>query len=65
MAEKRAKAEAALHRAARLDWMAESRPDLTGGIRSGEDRRQINLPPPLGSPVRAGVDRRVADRRAR
>lgn len=34
-----------------------------GSVRSGEDRRKVNLPPPPGSPVRSGKDRRQADRR--
>ena len=33
-------------------------------LRSGEDRRKINIPPPPGSPVRSGQDRRAAERRS-
>jgi hypothetical protein len=35
-----------------------------GPVRSGEDRRKANIPPPPGSPVRSGKDRREADRRS-
>ena len=34
-----------------------------GPLRSGEERRKINVPPPPGSPARSGKDRRSADRR--
>jgi hypothetical protein len=34
-----------------------------GPTRSGEDRRKVNIPPPPGSPVRTGTDRRKNDRR--
>lgn len=33
-------------------------------VRSGEDRRKINIPPPPGSPVRSGLDRRMGERRS-
>lgn len=36
-----------------------------GPVRSTEDRRKVNIPPPPGSPVRSGQDRRQADRRGR
>ncbi len=32
--------------------------------RSGEERRKANIPPPPGSPVRCGQDRRQVDRRS-
>ncbi len=35
-----------------------------GAIRSGEDRRKVNIPPPQGGPLRSGQDRRQADRRS-
>jgi hypothetical protein len=68
MAEKRTKADKALHRDAQLQEMAETRSEQTpdrrkGPIRSGEERRKINIPPPPGSPVRSGLDRRKGDRR--
>ena len=34
-----------------------------GAIRSGRERRKIDVPPPPGSPVRSGLDRRTGDRR--
>ena len=34
-----------------------------GPIRSAEERRKVNIPPPPGSPVRSGLDRRKGDRR--
>jgi hypothetical protein len=35
-----------------------------GPVRSGEDRRKVNIPPPPGSPVRSGQDRRKTDQRS-
>ncbi len=35
-----------------------------GAVRSGEDRRKVNIPPPAGSPLRSGRDRRQRDRRS-
>jgi hypothetical protein len=35
-----------------------------GAIRSGKERRKIAIPPPPGSPVRSGRDRRAGDRRS-
>jgi hypothetical protein len=69
MAEKRTKGDKAQRRADALQEKAETRSELTpkdrrqGAIRSGEDRRKINIPPPQGSPVRSGLDRRKGDRR--
>lgn len=34
-----------------------------GPLRSGQERRKIKVPPPPGSPVRSGLDRRTGDRR--
>lgn len=34
-----------------------------GPTRSPEDRRKVNIPPPPGSPVRSGLDRRTGERR--
>ncbi|HVP43604.1 MAG TPA: hypothetical protein VMS96_09225 [Terriglobales bacterium] len=36
-----------------------------GVIRSREERRKVDVPPPPGSPVRSGQDRRAGDRRSR
>lgn len=53
------------------DQKAETRPEQTpkerrqGAIRSGKERRKIEIPPAPGSPVRSGRDRRVGDRRGR
>ncbi len=69
MAEKRTRADGALRRAEQLERKAEARLDLhaedrrIGPIRSGKDRRNINIAVPPGSPVRSGLDRRVHDRR--
>jgi hypothetical protein len=44
--------------------VAESSSDQTpqstrkGPVRSGEERRKVNIPPPPGSPARSGKDRR-------
>ncbi len=54
-----------------LEKKNETRPEQTseerrhGAIRSGKERRKINIPPPPGSPVRSGGDRREGDRRSK
>ncbi len=69
MAEKRTKMEKALRQGERLEEAAETGLEeiatdrRQGAIRSGEERRKVNLPPPPRSQVRSGVDRRVLDRR--
>ncbi len=69
MAEKRTRAEKVLRQFDRLERKAETDPEQApndrreGAIRSGEERRKVNMPPPPGSPVRSGVDRRTGDRR--
>lgn len=71
MAEKRTKMEKALRQGERLEEEAETGLEeiatdrRQGAIRSGEERRKVNLPPPPGSPVRSAVDRRVLDRRSK
>lgn len=70
MAEKRTKADKALRQADQLE-KAEGSPEQLaddrrqGAIRSGKERRKIDMPPPPGSPVRCGFDRRAGDRRRR
>jgi hypothetical protein len=69
MAEKRTKGDKAQRRADQLQKKAETGSEPTpkdrrqGAIRSGEERRKIKIPPPPGSPVRSGLDRRTGDRR--
>ncbi len=70
MAEKRTKMEKALRQGERLEEEAEGLEEIAtdrrqGAIRSGEERRKVNLPPPPRSQVRSGVDRRVLDRRSK
>ncbi len=71
MAEKRTKTEKALRQGERLEEKAHtgleeiSTDRRQGAIRSGEERRKVNIPPPPGSPVRSGLDRRVRDRRSK
>ncbi len=65
MAEKLTKAEKALRQSDQLEEHSEETPNdrRQGAIRSGEERRKINVPPPPGGPVRSGLDRRIGDRR--
>jgi len=71
MAEKRTKGDKALRQADQLEKKAEKNPEQMpndrrqGAIRSGQERRKIDVPPPPGSPVRSGLDRRAGDRRSR
>jgi hypothetical protein len=71
MAEKRTKMEKALRQGERLKEEAETGLEeiatdrRQGAIRSGEERRKVNIPPPPGSPVRSGADRRALDRRSK
>lgn len=70
MAEKRTKSDKGVRQSDQLDSKAEARPEQVpierrqGAVRAGEDRRKVQLPPPPGSPVRSGLDRRQRDRRA-
>jgi hypothetical protein len=69
MAEKHTKADKALRQADQLQKKVETHSEQApknrrkGAIRSGEERRKIKIPPPSGSPVRSGLDRRTGDRR--
>lgn len=71
MAEKRTRDDKALRQSDRLEKTAEARPEhplkdrRREAIRSGSERRKIAIPPPPGSPVRSGVDRRAGDRRSK
>ncbi len=69
VAEKRTKAEKTLRQRDRPGTNAEPEEIASerrqGALRSGEDRRKINLPAAPGSPVRSGVDRRTVDRRSK
>ncbi len=68
MAEKRTKADKALRQSDHVEKQEETSEQILndrrrGAIRSGKERRQIEIPPPPGSPVRSGLDRRKGDRR--
>ena len=71
MAEKRTKGDKALRHADQLEKKAADNSEQVpndrrqGAIRSGRERRKIDVPPPPGSPVRSGSDRRAGDRRSR
>lgn len=69
MAEKRTKYDKALRKSDQLEEKAGARPEhpskdrRRGAVRSEIERRKLEIPPPLGSLVRTGVDRRAGDRR--
>lgn len=68
MSQNRTKADDAFRHGERLDRLAEARPSTPEERRlelrrSGEDLRKVNIPPPPGSPVRSGLDRRAGERR--
>lgn len=71
MAEKHTRDDKALRQSDRLEKTAETRPEhplknrRRETIRSGRERREIEIPPPPGSPVRSGMDRRAGDRRSK
>ncbi len=68
MAEKRTKADKVLRQPEHLEKQEETSEQILSdrrkaAIRSGKERRTIEIPPPPGSPVRSGLDRRKGDRR--
>ena len=68
MSEKRTKADKVLRQPDHLQKQEETSKQMLNerrqaAIRSGKERRAIDIPPPAGSPVRSGLDRRKEDRR--